>query len=302
MSFGGQSGRRLSTRALALALLGVLALPILVACGGREDRVTLEGTLIARDEDAWLVDTTLIGIESATTITGEPQVGARVRVAGRGTVEGVIAERITVGAVADTGLASLLPADEVTGPVEEVDFEKGRLRVNGREVVVPDGVSAPAVDTGDEVTVRGFRLPGDRILASSVAAARPVAAPTATSAPGRSPASTPTATPEPLRSQPTPTATRAPEPEPTSVPTSTPTPSPSPTPRPQPPPTSAPTATPMPVPTVTPRPAATPTPTTAVAPPARRDQPQAPAPTKERDNDNDKKQDDDKKNKQDGDD
>ena len=63
--------RPLRTRMLALFLLGALLLPLLVACAGRGDRVTLEGTLIAGDEGVWLAERTLVAIKDAA-IGGDP--------------------------------------------------------------------------------------------------------------------------------------------------------------------------------------------------------------------------------------
>lgn len=179
-------------------LLWLALLLALAGCGGAADRFTVEGVLTLGDTDVWLIDTTPVGIGSATIAGGPlpPPIGSRIRAEGRRAPDGGLeAETIAVSPGDPAAAASSLPADEVAGAVEAIDDGARRWRVAGREVWLPDGVPTPrGVKAGDQVTVRGFRLPENRLLASGVTLAG--APPTATAVPAAPPPA-PTAAPKP---------------------------------------------------------------------------------------------------------
>jgi hypothetical protein len=200
-----------------VAIVPLMALIALVACGQAGGTATVDGYLRAGDADFWLVDGTLVAIGGAQ-ITGAPsQIGSRIHARGRRTPDGVLeAETITVGEVEPAGAASSLATVEVSGPIEALDTATGRWRVQGHAVIVPDGVAAPRdLAVGAAVTVRGYALPDGDLLAAEIGTARqaPTSAPTATVVPPppAAPAQAPTATPVPVRPV-APSANPAPKP------------------------------------------------------------------------------------------
>lgn len=198
-----RSGVYFPAWARSAGLLWLALLLALAGCGRDPGRFTLEGVLAHGDTDVWLIDTTPVGIGGAT-IAGDPlppPIGSRIRAEGRRAPDGGLeAEKIAVSPGDPAAAASSLPPDEAAGAVEAIDDGARRWRVAGREVWLPDGVAAPrGVKVGDQVTVRGFRLPQDRLLASAVTLAGAPPAPTAAPA---APPPAPTAAPKPDKPEP----------------------------------------------------------------------------------------------------
>jgi hypothetical protein len=204
-----------------VATLPLVALLVLSACGRPEGVTTVDGHLRAGDADFWLVDATLVAIGGAR-ITGEPsQVGSRIHAQGRRTPDGILeAETITVGQAEPAGAAASLATVEVSGPLEAREPASGRWRVQGRAVIVPDGVATPSdLAIGAQVTVQGYTLPNGDLLAAEIGAARqaPTSAPTATATSDpplpAAPAQAPTMTPVPVQpAVPAPAPSAAPAP------------------------------------------------------------------------------------------
>ncbi len=174
----------------------VAAAVLLLSACGREtvasaEPVTLEGVLRARDGDIWLVDTTPLSVVGATIVDGPAELGAWLTVEGRRESNGAIgARRIIVGPVESAGTAARLPEGAVSGTVEPLDAAGGRWRIGGREVRVPAGTpGAEAVAEGARVSVSGYTLPDDTILATAVTPLRqaPLPAPAATPPPPPAP-------------------------------------------------------------------------------------------------------------------
>ena len=203
----GDSGN--AGRSLLLAIV-VLLVAGLAGCGARSDRWEIEGHLVAGDGDIWLVDATPIAIGGATVSGERPDPGAAIKAEGRRTPEGVLAaERITVGPVDRSALASRLPAAEVSGPVEALDPATGLWRVGGRTVRVPEGTSdARGVVIGRQVTIRGYTLPNGELLAATVISAE---LPPARPAPTANPAAPIAPQPAPPRQPTKPEPTKEPE-------------------------------------------------------------------------------------------
>jgi hypothetical protein len=203
--------------ARVVAIVPVVALLALVACGRPGGATTVDGYLRAGDADFWLVDGTLVAIGGAR-ISGDPsQVGSRIHAQGRRTADGVLeAETITVGKAEPVGASPSLAANEVSGPIEALEPSGGRWRVQGKMVVVPAGVALPGgLGNGTQVSVRGYTLPNGDLLASEVTtvARAPASAPTATAtqSPPAAPAqpvapAAPSADPAPNQPKPAPPA------------------------------------------------------------------------------------------------
>jgi hypothetical protein len=192
------------------AIVPLVALLALSACGQSEGATSVDGYLRAGDADFWLVDTTLVAIGGAR-ITGEPsQVGSHVHAQGQRTPDGILeAETITVGKAEAAGTTPSLATAEVSGPIEALGPPSGHWRVQGRAVIVPAGVVTPSgLAIGTQANIQGYALPNGDLLAAEIStagqapASAPTATPTSIPPPPAAPAQAPTATPVPAQPAP----------------------------------------------------------------------------------------------------
>ena len=202
-------------RMYAAALVALLSLALLANCGRTENGEVVTGQLRAGDLNYWLVGTTLVAIGGAQISGESSQIGSTVRAEGQRQPDGVFqATKITVSAADPAATPASLPAATVSGAIEAQDPATGRWQIAGQQVQMAPGLAPPGnLATGDRVTVRGYTLPDDVLLAAEIATDRPT--PTAT--PAR-PAPTAIPTPPPTDA---PGRSVAPAPQPTEAPKKT---------------------------------------------------------------------------------